>query len=111
MPKELIPAIARRPSRRGQARREVTSSTGLPASAGLGESTCSVAGMTPLRRASAVLISPTSPAVASVWPRFDFAEPTRHGRSAGRPLARMTSPIAVSSTSSPTAVPAPWASM
>nr|WP_037908411.1 hypothetical protein [Actinacidiphila yeochonensis] len=58
--------------------------------------------------ASAVLISPVTPAAASRWPTLDFTDPIRRLRPAGR--SPSTLPSAATSIGSPTAVPVPCAS-
>jgi len=108
-PKELIPASAGRPVA-GHGAGEIAAASGAfsRASSRCGVLIRNVAGMRPWCNASAVFASPASPAAASTWPMFDFTEPIRHGRSL--PAAPNTSSSAVSSTSSPTGVPAPCAS-
>ncbi len=49
-----------------------------------GASTCSVRGSSPCRSASTVLITPTTPAAAWVWPTFDFSDPSHAGRAGSR---------------------------
>ena len=45
---------------------------------------CSVAGSTPCRRASTILISPAAPAAVWAWPILDFTEPSHSGRPGSR---------------------------
>ncbi len=76
-PNELTPArrgVARAASPGGRA----LTKNGLAAKSicGLGLSKCSAAGSTPCSSASAVLISPATPAAASRWPTLDFTEPS-----------------------------------
>ncbi len=49
-----------------------------------GSSTCRVAGSRPWCIASAILITPATPAAAWVCPMFDLIDPSHSGRSAGR---------------------------
>ncbi len=46
---------------------------------GVGSSTCSVCGRTPLRMAITILMTPPTPAAACVWPMLDFSEPSHSG--------------------------------
>ena len=48
---------------------------------GDGSSACSVRGSTPRRIAITILITPATPAAATVWPMFDLTEPSRSGPS------------------------------
>ncbi|OLE25922.1 MAG: hypothetical protein AUG49_09445 [Catenulispora sp. 13_1_20CM_3_70_7] len=66
-------------------------------------------GTTPCRNASAILMSPATPAAACVWPRLDFNAPNRIGWSAGRSWPYVAS-SACASIGSPSAVPVPCAS-
>ena len=50
-----------------------------------GCSACSVAGSTPRRIASTILMIPATPAAAWVWPMFDFTEPSQSGSSRSWP--------------------------
>ena len=51
---------------------------------GLSSSRCRCGGMAPCCSISTTLISPATPAAASVWPMLVFTEPSSSGRSAGR---------------------------
>jgi len=72
----------------GQATESVSNST-APADQStrvVGSLTCRVFGSTPWCIAWTVLMMPAIPATAWVWPMFDFSEPSRNGRPAGRSL-------------------------
>ncbi len=109
-PKEETPARRGRPSR-GHSLASVSSST-APAdqsASGVGSATWSVAGSTPCRSASTILITPATPAAACACPMFDFNDPSHNGRSGSRPCPYVAS-SACASIGSPSAVPVPCAS-
>ena len=68
---------------------------------------CSVAGSTRCSIAISAFNMPATPDAGSRWPMFDLTEPIGSGLARPRPS---TSPIAVASIGSPTAVPVPCAS-
>ena len=102
---------ARTLHRSGHSRASVSSSTPPDdqSTCGDGSSTCSVAGSTPCRIASTILITPATPAAAWVWPMFDFTEPSHSGLSASRSWPYVAS-SACASIGSPSVVPVPCAS-
>jgi hypothetical protein len=80
------------PARRG--RSPGTQATGWSSSrtapavqstSGVGSPACRVAGSSPCRRASTILITPATPAAAWVCPMFDFTAPSSSGVSRSRP--------------------------
>ena len=82
MPNEETPARRGRPLP-SQAAGSVSSSISPASQSTLeeGASTCRVFGRTPSRIASAILITPATPAAAWVWPMLDLIEPSRSGSS------------------------------
>ncbi len=66
-------------------------------------------GTMPCRSMSTALMSPATPAAASVWPRLVFTDPTRSGSPASR-CPHRAALSAPSSIGSPSSVPVPWAS-
>ncbi len=85
IPKEETPA--RRGSVAVQSRSCVSSRSGTESqsTSSVGCSLCSVRGSTPWRIAITILITPPTPAAATLWPMFDFSEPSHSGRSRPAP--------------------------
>ena len=85
-PNEDTPARRGRPVA-GQSRASVSSAT-APASQSTSRDgsrpTCNVAGSTPCRIASTILITPAIPAAAWVCAMFDFTDPSHNGRPPAR---------------------------
>jgi len=109
IPNELTPA-RRGAAERGQARAVALTKNGVCSNAicGFARSKCRLGGRTPWWSASAVLMSPATPAALSRWPRLDLSEPiAQDSRAGASPNARHSPWISVGS---PTAVPVPWAS-
>ena len=110
-PKPETPMRLGRLGSRGQGCASVSSESPLPcqSTCSVGIFACRLIGSRSCCNASTALITPSTPAAADVWPRFDFDEPTHSGRPALR-VGPKTAASAPASIGSPRGVPVPWAS-